>query len=470
MKVRFFDMLLNSLVGLPSETDSFGFGDVSLLSIETDGSYHDLDVLKITNEQATNLQLNLENASIVKAASSPKIAEHRRLTRKEGLSSTCQQCKVVDICGGGAIPHRYSKAGFNNPTIYCDEMFTLIQHAKNKVKEQLEKEKPNSSIHITVSATDFNQAKTSISITHELLDDYKEQNLKNFLMFLDNIQDSKYKSVISDIKTAPRERLKVICSLASVTFWLHVMQNSKQSQFYMINEKKSLEADLSYLREISQLVMSHSHNCYQRLDHWLRAPFDQVTFEPTTVSTEAEDLLEQAFSLIKAYNLDLYHEILLICTDFQFVRDQDRTSRLIISFSDNLLLGCIYVSLYQGNQWLSAEQLADSIIHEYRHQKLYLLEKYHSIVVNNDLMVYSPWPKAMRTPQSLFHAVFVFHELLQFWKWVAKTYPDKYKKAQTEIASILDKMQQGVHTLKTCSLTELGYNFIQIFEKSIYDN
>ena len=470
MKVRFFDMLLNSLVGLPSETDSFGFGDVSLLSIETDGSYHDLDVLKITNEQATTLQLNLKNSSVLEAASSPKIAEHRRLTRKEGLSSTCQQCEVVDVCGGGAIPHRYSKTGFKNPTIYCDEMFTLIQHAKNKLKDQLEKEKLNSRAQTLVFAIDFNQAKTSVSITQELLEDYREQNLKDFLIFLDGIQDSKYNSVISDIKNADQERLKLVCSFASVKFWLQIMQNPEQSQFYMMNKGKHLEADLSYLHQISHLVMNTSYNHYQRSDYWLRAPFDHVIFESATVFKEAEQLIEQAFNLIKAYDQDLYNEIYLICTDFQFVRDLDRASRLIISFSDNVLLGCIYISLYQGDQWISVEQLADSIIHEYRHQKLYLLEKFYTIVVKNDLMVYSPWPKALRTPQSLFHAVFVFHELLQFWKWVAKTYANEHQKALNEIASISDKMQQGVNTLKTCSLTELGSNFIRIFEKSLYEN
>ena len=50
LPLRTFDAVLGAVAGLPSGTDAFGFGDVSVLTIETDGTYHDLDVLKITEE------------------------------------------------------------------------------------------------------------------------------------------------------------------------------------------------------------------------------------------------------------------------------------------------------------------------------------------------------------------------------------------------------------------------------------
>lgn len=45
LQVRTFEALLDAVAGMPSQTDAFGFGDVSLITVETDGTYHDLDVL-----------------------------------------------------------------------------------------------------------------------------------------------------------------------------------------------------------------------------------------------------------------------------------------------------------------------------------------------------------------------------------------------------------------------------------------
>ena len=45
-------------------TDAFGLGDVSLLSIETDGTYHDLDVLKVVGDGATRLEGSVRGTPI----------------------------------------------------------------------------------------------------------------------------------------------------------------------------------------------------------------------------------------------------------------------------------------------------------------------------------------------------------------------------------------------------------------------
>ena len=134
LPVRMFDAVLNSFAGIPSDTDAFGFGDVTLLSIETDGSYHDLDVLKITAEGMTALGCNVVCHSIAEAASSPQLAAHRELLTKAGLADPCLRCPEVEVCGGGSVPHRYSLEGFRNPTIYCEEMLALIGHARMRMQ------------------------------------------------------------------------------------------------------------------------------------------------------------------------------------------------------------------------------------------------------------------------------------------------------------------------------------------------
>lgn len=137
LNIRFFDSLVGAIIGLPSETDAFGLGEVSLLSIETDGTYHGLDVLKITKEGYSSLDMNIQTHSIYEAANSPKINLHSYLVSYEGLSNACKSCPEVKVCGGGAVPHRYSEEGFDNPTVYCREMLSLITHARKKLIESV---------------------------------------------------------------------------------------------------------------------------------------------------------------------------------------------------------------------------------------------------------------------------------------------------------------------------------------------
>ena len=60
------------------------------------------------------------------------------------LCETCQSCLASEVCGGGYIPHRYSsevrgvlRPGFENPTIYCDAIYGLVEHAYHRVRASL---------------------------------------------------------------------------------------------------------------------------------------------------------------------------------------------------------------------------------------------------------------------------------------------------------------------------------------------
>jgi uncharacterized protein len=52
------------------------------------------------------------------------------------LSPICQACHEKDICGGGYLPHRYSRvSGFNNPSVWCADILKLIGHIRRKIDE-----------------------------------------------------------------------------------------------------------------------------------------------------------------------------------------------------------------------------------------------------------------------------------------------------------------------------------------------
>jgi uncharacterized protein len=94
--VRTFDAILAGCAGLPSETDAFGFGEPTLLTIETDGSLHDLDVLKITAPGATSLGYHLTSHTIAEAANAAQFARHQALLRPQGLAEVCRAASLLE--------------------------------------------------------------------------------------------------------------------------------------------------------------------------------------------------------------------------------------------------------------------------------------------------------------------------------------------------------------------------------------
>src|SRR3546814_20739075 len=116
-------------------------------------------------------------------------------------------------------------------------------------------------------------------------------------------------------------------------------------------------------------------------------------------------------------------ELRQACRAIQFVRDPLAHPEKIVSFSDNSVPGALYVSVWQGDRLIDPYDLADSLVHEYRHQKLYLLEPIALTVQMTDVAVVSPWPEALRPPSGLLPAVFYFFELRRFCTNVMVTGP-----------------------------------------------
>ncbi len=138
---RTFEFLLGGLLGDSAELDAFGLGTLDYLTIETDGSYHTSDILKVAYENASYLGMDLSNNSIDEALKSDKVKEYNRLLSVESLPAKCQKCKYSNLCGGGSLPHRYSTENlFDNPTVYCEEMYSLIEHAENILKRAINDE------------------------------------------------------------------------------------------------------------------------------------------------------------------------------------------------------------------------------------------------------------------------------------------------------------------------------------------
>lgn len=471
VNIRFFDAILESIVGLPSKTDALGFGNISLLTIETDGSYHDLDVLKVAYDGATKTNMSLAQNSIDEASNSTQIQAHGDLLKKENLCGTCLKCDVVDICSGGAVPHRYSNEGFANPSIYCHELYTLIKHAKKRVAEQLESElqeyKENNATHFQkVDLTQFEDTNYSHLLLSQMMNAWQDNQVENLIRALSYCKEQENASAVFEkVLNAGREKLKFLSTQPSVFTWTSIITASIEERSITSIDGDSIAPDFSYPEQFTDLLDdSFPVQRVNRNDKWLRVPFgSKIQYEEAEIVAKAVPILNQAYAMIDSWDPNLLSEIKLIAPEVQFIKDVTAHPDKIVSFSDNSVPGALYVTIRLGDKYIDPADLADSILHEYRHQKLYLLQRISDIVTIDVPLVTSPWREELRPPSGLYHAIYVFAFLRRFWQHLAINANEALRpRAKSEVQIITNRIQQGLETVRSTRLTQTGIELLEI--------
>jgi uncharacterized protein len=135
---RFFENIVRGIFGYPYSTDNIGGKPVGVLVIETNGDYEGTDALKCTEEGMTKMGRNVLYDEIDTLYENPLVA--RMQNANVPLCETCKACPASEVCGGGYLAHRYHsknegilKAGFDNPSVYCDALYGLVEHAYQRV-------------------------------------------------------------------------------------------------------------------------------------------------------------------------------------------------------------------------------------------------------------------------------------------------------------------------------------------------
>lgn len=134
--IRLFNSILNMLLGGSSMVESLGVGIVDLVVVEANGDIEAVDTLKASYDGAAQLGYDVFRNDFEAVAADPRVRQ--RQVGAQSLCKTCRQCAVVDICGGGYIPHRYKEgSGFDNPSVYCGDLMKLIGHVATTVTQEL---------------------------------------------------------------------------------------------------------------------------------------------------------------------------------------------------------------------------------------------------------------------------------------------------------------------------------------------
>ena len=134
--VRIFKSIARMLCGGDTTFEALGLLPVDLIVVESDGSIEAVDSLRTTYAGATKLGFNVFDNTFDEAAS--HVAVRARQLGSLTLSATCQRCSLVEVCGGGYLPHRWSaERGFDNPSVYCTDLQMIIRHIDARLRGAL---------------------------------------------------------------------------------------------------------------------------------------------------------------------------------------------------------------------------------------------------------------------------------------------------------------------------------------------
>lgn len=409
--VRWFDAILATRVGIPSDTDVMGFGSVNLLVIETDGSFTDHDVLKITQPQGAHLNLSVFDSSIADVKKHPQIQYHGYLLTQEGISEKCKKCPIVNACGGGSVPHRFDPVNkFDMPSIYCREIFSVMAKSADLLRSSMNEDVHHNQINQLFILNNSKKWRTQIdtlamnlSIKHNILN-YNQEffSAASLLLKIDNNIPSDYDDKKSDFDIfLDNIRIQIDDSVLSMAYQDIFEIVSKDSEEY-------------------QYFKSNRHH----IENYL-----------------------QEYSKILTQSMDLLISDIIIC------KYKEKKSG-IFSFSDDKAPNIIYVSVYENGVPLDLADIADSIIHEYLHQVLFHLDRETPFLNDKEHPRFSaPWRSGLRSANGFLHGTYVFTHLSHFWMnlYNSPYYIDK-KKALNNYEKFKSQSIYGISSIYHFSL------------------
>ncbi|MCC8973302.1 radical SAM protein [Bradyrhizobium brasilense] len=134
--VRIISDMVAALIGNNAPTEGVGHKPVELCTVMTDGTVEAHDVLRIAGDGFTNTRFNIFDHAIDDVRNEPRWKAARDAS--VNLCAKCRQCKFMNACGGGYLPHRFStKNGFDNPSVYCDDLYSMFENMQSVLERHL---------------------------------------------------------------------------------------------------------------------------------------------------------------------------------------------------------------------------------------------------------------------------------------------------------------------------------------------
>ena len=134
--IRIVTDMVSALLGGDSPTEGVGYNPVELCTVMTDGSVEAHDVLRIAGDGLTQTSFNIFEHAIDDVRNEPRWKAAREASIN--LCEKCRRCAFRDACGGGYLPHRFSKNnGYDNPSVYCDDLYATFEHIRSALESHV---------------------------------------------------------------------------------------------------------------------------------------------------------------------------------------------------------------------------------------------------------------------------------------------------------------------------------------------
>jgi len=132
IRIRFFENIIRQLCNKGGLYEVMNSDPVSLVTIATNGDIEGVDTLKSTGGGVQKLGVNIFENSLDEV-----LNNHHIVARQNNTNSLCEKCNTcsnLSACWGGYFPHRFDKdASFDNPSVYCDDLYWLIDEMKKTI-------------------------------------------------------------------------------------------------------------------------------------------------------------------------------------------------------------------------------------------------------------------------------------------------------------------------------------------------
>lgn len=123
-----------------------------VLDIRPDGIIDIPDTLRICDVHFLESRYSIFINKLIDITSEEIYKKYYFSHKDQYLSGQCSNCIVKDVCGGGLLAHRFSKEReFDNPSVYCFDLFLLIKHVQNKIFGEMDADNVD-----LIAVSDFN--------------------------------------------------------------------------------------------------------------------------------------------------------------------------------------------------------------------------------------------------------------------------------------------------------------------------
>jgi len=134
--VRLFEEIINVILGGTSRVEGVGLSPTAMVVVETDGMIEQSDILATAFPGAATTGLHVSRDDFDAALRHPDLMA--RQAGIGGLPTVCRGCDRRTVCGGGLRAHRFRVgAGFDNPSVYCADLYRLIGHVRARIAGSL---------------------------------------------------------------------------------------------------------------------------------------------------------------------------------------------------------------------------------------------------------------------------------------------------------------------------------------------